>query len=112
MAKSKGMTRETRSFLYQTVLFFLRTAGKQGAIKFNNLGKKIAEKSGNGIKTRNKTIMCRKCKKENEQDSKFCKYCGIKLIPGKCMKCESIVPEDSMFCVTCGTPADFDRVKG
>ena len=111
MAKAKdGITRETRSFIYQVALFCLRTAGKQGAIKFDKIGKAIAAKN-NGITVKEKTMVCRKCKKENDSGSTFCRFCGIKLIPGKCMRCEAPCPPDAMHCTACGNPVDLDKLR-
>jgi hypothetical protein len=51
--------------------------------------------------SKNKLIICPKCKKENELGSKFCNDCGKKMDDG-CEKCGNVNPKNSKFCNDCG----------
>jgi len=48
-----------------------------------------------------KSIICSKCKKDNDPGSKFCNSCGKKLEDG-CKKCGKVNPKNSKFCNDCG----------
>ncbi|MDO5820172.1 MAG: DUF4357 domain-containing protein, partial [Methanobrevibacter sp.] len=46
--------------------------------------------------------VCKNCGKENEEDFKFCAYCGEKLSYLVCPKCGEEYNEDYNFCGKCG----------
>lgn len=47
------------------------------------------------------SIICPKCKKENEKGSKFCNTCGSEMNEG-CVKCGHVNPKNAKFCNDCG----------
>lgn len=51
-------------------------------------------------------MICIYCKKTIEDDSKFCRHCGTKVIQANvCPKCGAEhLPKDAKFCPDCGTP--------
>ena len=53
-------------------------------------------------------MKCKNCGKKIDEDSKFCKYCGIKLSKKinkkllNCNECGYVIIGDSHFCSHCG----------
>lgn len=45
-------------------------------------------------------MICFKCKKNIDEDSNYCKYCGVKLAQ-TCPECGAAVPADVRFCPQC-----------
>lgn len=50
-------------------------------------------------------MICPNCKKQIDEDSNFCKYCGNKVVvANKCPHCGATpLPKDAKFCPDCGT---------
>src|SRR5829696_6413204 len=53
-------------------------------------------------RTQGSVVLCRQCKNENQQGSKFCNNCGTKL-QNSCPSCGTDNPENSAFCGKCGS---------
>ena len=57
-------------------------------------------------------MKCKNCGKKIDEDSKFCKYCGIKLSKKinkkslNCNECGYVIIGDSHFCSHCGKKND------
>lgn len=59
-------------------------------------------------------MICQNCKKQIDEDSNFCKYCGSKVvIANKCPHCGATpLPKDAKFCPDCGENVEKqDNVK-
>lgn len=54
------------------------------------------------LKGENKVIICPRCKQENDDDHKFCKFCGEPLTDKRCPYCNAILDGDASFCTSCG----------
>ncbi|MBD5278189.1 MAG: zinc ribbon domain-containing protein [Bacteroides sp.] len=52
-------------------------------------------------------MRCPSCNKENQENRKFCTFCGAKLPQAKyCPKCGRVLNPDKKFCEGCGAPND------
>lgn len=52
-------------------------------------------------------MVCEKCGREIDDQSKFCIYCGASIKKEKyCLSCGEKNKEDALFCIKCGTPFD------
>ena len=63
--------------------------------------KDIASAVKDGLEEKKATTVCPACKKANDIDSKFCKYCGAPLTKN-CPHCGNKIDGDSAFCSECG----------
>jgi len=66
--------------------------------KFLNMKQQVTEYESK----MSESIICPKCKKDNELGSKFCNSCGKKF-EDDCKKCGNVNPKNSKFCNDCGT---------
>lgn len=55
-------------------------------------------------------IVCSKCGKENQDNHKYCGYCGT-ILNGKvtCNHCQNEIPADCIYCPHCGRKVDSER---
>ena len=72
-----------------------------------------AEKNNQNVQQKPKMIECPNCHKMIPADSKFCPYCGYKLVKDEpkmieCPNCHKMIPADSKFCPYCG----YEIAKG
>lgn len=55
------------------------------------------------------SLICSKCGEKNEYGTRFCSFCGEKLLqPLECSSCGNVLKPGARFCAVCGTAAGSD----
>jgi len=68
------------------------------------VGNAFGNSAGKVMNTSEKSVVCRKCKESNSEETKFCTNCGEKLATEKieCYNCKSLIDDNVKFCPSCG----------
>jgi len=101
IADPHGVARLAKSARRNIVQYLKNEEKKRGQLQREN-ERNTKERPFRQRKTQKSVVVCSQCKNENQQDSRFCNYCGAKL-QNTCPSCGANNLARSAFCSQCGS---------